>query len=447
MSDTRNISTNLLNISLSEDQQMKLGPDEVRKIRLVNYLGVISIFNMLIYALFYSIADFRLFGHAILFLGLSMLLTLGIIVINKLGKHLLAKILLSGLTPLVMSYIATVAFGKAPGFQVYLFVSAIIPLFLWSYKQRIYPILFVCLSLLLYVLIEFAPPVFEPRIELNEGYIRFFRLTNLFVCFAAAGVAIGFYQLLFRKKEEQLLRQTEELRISQAHKDMVYSIIAHDIRTPFSNFAVLAEHLITQYNQSTDQERLEIIRAIHRSSASLHNLLENLLEWSRLQSGTLKVSCQDLDLRKVAEDSISLHNELIQEKEHHVQLNIQSGISVYADPQMTSAIFRNLISNAIKFTPARGEISVSATEANSMVEVLVEDNGYGIPHEHIDSLFVIRTGRSSGDPAATNPSGLGLLLCKDFVTTMGGEIRVESQLDQGSRFLFTIPRSINGADR
>jgi signal transduction histidine kinase len=300
---------------------------------------------------------------------------------------------------------------------------------------------------LLYVWIEFAPPVFDPLIELNEGYIRFFRQTNLFVCFAGAGVAIGFYQLLFRKKEEQLLNQTEELRISQAHKDMVYSIIAHDIRTPFSNFVVLAEHLLKRYDQSTDQERLEIIRAIHKSSASLRNLLENLLEWSRLQSGTLNVSCRDLNLKKLAEESVSLHSELIKEKKHQVNMDIQSGLSVRADPQMTSTIFRNLVSNAIKFTPEGGRILLAATEEDTLVEVVVEDNGYGIPAEHIENLFVLRGNRSSGDLAATNPSGLGLLLCKDFVTTMGGEIRVESEVDSGSRFLFTIPKSTNGAVR
>jgi signal transduction histidine kinase len=242
-----------------------------------------------------------------------------------------------------MSYIAAVAFGKAPGFQVYLFVAAIIPLFLWNYKQKYYPVVIITSILAAYVLIEFFPPFFQPKIVLSETYIYYFRLTNVSICFLAAGVAIATYQYLYRIKEKQLLEQTEKLKISQAHKDKVYSIIAHDLRSPFGTFAGLTELFIDEYNEYTDEERLEIIQSMQKSSRSLQNLLENLLDWSRLQSGTLEKSIKRLNLRKIAEESLALHNELIHKKEHKIKIDIDSGLMVYADHHMISTVFRNFI--------------------------------------------------------------------------------------------------------
>lgn len=418
-----------------------LSHDELRRIRLVNYICIISIVNMLSYVVIYCVADFQLFKHACIFLSISSIITIGIIFINIQGKHLAAKILLSVLTPFFMSYIAIVAFGKAPGFQIYLLLATFIPLFLWNYKQKQYPILIISVILIVYVFIEFFPPVIQPKIVLSENYIYIFRLTNVFVCFLAAGIAIGIFQLLYRRKEEQLVKQTEELRISQAHKDKVYSIIAHDLRSPFSTFASLTKLFVDKYDKLSDEKCVEIIQSMHQTSASLQNLLENLLDWSRLQSGDLEKNLTHLNLRKIAEESLALHKELILKKEQRTEVDINSSLLVYADHHMVSTIFRNMISNAIKFTGQHGKISISARGNHTKIQVCIKDTGMGLSEEDIKYLFDIRNTDKISGTGSQKGSGLGLVLCKDFIESHDGKVWVESEVGKGSKFYFTLPKS------
>jgi signal transduction histidine kinase len=433
----------LLDVEFAETDLPKLSQDEQRRIRLVNYIGLITIVNMLSYVIIYAVVDFLLFQYACIILSIASAITIGIIIINKQGNHHLAKILLSVLTPFYMAYIAIVVFGKAPGFQVYLFVAAIIPLFLWSYKQKKYPVLLISAILIVYTLIEFFPPVFQPSIVLPETYIYYFRLTNVSVCFLAAGIAIGTYQFLYRKKEEQLIKQTKELKISQAHKDKVYSIIAHDLRTPFGTFAGLTDLFIEEYDEYSDENRLEIIQSMQHASVSLQNLLENLLDWSRMQSGNLEKSLAHLNLRKLAEESLALHKELIQKKEHKTEIDIDSDLMIYADQHMVSTVFRNLISNAIKFTKQRGKIFISAKGNHKKISVCVKDSGIGLAEKDLKNLFDIRSTSKITGASREKGSGLGLLLCKDFIESHEGKVWVESKIGKGSKFCFTLPKSMD----
>lgn len=408
----------------------------------MNYISLISIANMLAYVIFYSVADFLLFRHAIIFLLIASLITLGVIIVNRRGRHLAAKILLSVLTPFNMSYIAMVVFGKAPGFQVYLLVATIIPLFIWDYQNKKYPIIIISAILMVYAFLEFFPPLFQPKIVLSENYVYFFRLTNVFVCFVAAGIAIGFYQYLFRKTEKQLLKQTKELKISQAHKDKVYSIIAHDLRSPFGIFAGLTGLFIEDYNEHSDEQRLKIIQSMQQTSISLQNLLENLLDWSKMQSGNLEKSLKHLNLRKIAEESLALHRDLILKKEQEVEVDIDSGILIYADQHMVSTVFRNLISNAIKFTEQNGKISITARGNRTKIRVCIEDSGIGLSEKDIKNLFDISSLDQISGGRTEKGSGLGLLLCKDFIESHEGRVWVESEPGKGSKFCFTLPKSM-----
>jgi len=441
MASIKNILSAYLDVPFSDGALLKYGIDDRRKIRLVNYLSLVSVGNMILYVIFYSIVDFQLFQHAIIFLTISSLITIGIIFLNRAGFHLGAKLVLCILTPLIMGYIATLAFGKGPGFQMYLFVATLIPLFLWDWRQKWYPIIIIFCILILYTLIEFYSSTITPRIILSEQLTSFFRFSNIFICFLAAGIAIGIYQYLYRKKEIQLIQQAEELKISQAHKDKVYSIIAHDIRTPFATFASLTEILINKYDTSTDEERLKFIHSIHQTSGSLQNLLENLLEWSRMQSGNLSISLKALDLKSIAIESVDLHQELIQQKAQDVELKIDASYTVLADQHMLSTIFRNLLSNALKYTLPEGKITVSAREIHDSIEVCIEDNGIGMNKRDLQSLFDIKNSETRLESDSSDLRGLGLLLCKDFVEAHKGNIWVESQLNKGSSFYFTLPKS------
>ena len=443
MNEIRSKLGKYLDVAFSDDVLSKLNEDELRKIRLVNYISLISIVNMLSYVIIYSLVDFQLFRHASIFLSIASIINIGIIIVNNQGKHLAAKILLSVLPPFYMCYIAAVAFGKAPGFQVYLFVAAIIPLFLWNYKQKQYPILIISAILIAYVFIEFFPPVFQPKIVLPENYIYIFRLTNVSVCFLAAGIAIVIYQFLYRKKEEQLIEQTEKLMISQAHKDKVYSIIAHDLRGPFGIFVGFTEIFINDYNKHSDEKRLEIMQSMHQTSASLQNLLENLLDWSRMQSGNLEKSLRHHNLLKIVEESLALHKDIILKKEQKIDVDIDFNLMIFADHHMVSTIFRNLISNAIKFTMQHGKISISARGNHTKIRVQVKDSGIGLSEKDIKNLFDIQSIAKISGASTEKGSGLGLLLCKDFIESNEGKIWVESEIGKGSKFYFTLPKSMD----
>jgi signal transduction histidine kinase len=345
---------NWFDVKFSDVALNKYSKDELRRINITNYIGLISFLNMMLYVIIYSFIDFQLFHHAILFLTTSSFISFIIILINKKGYHHTARLAIAVFIPFFMSYISAFVFSKEPGFQVYLLLSAIIPIFMWSLKDRFYLIFFISLNILLYALLEFFPPFFETQIKLPEELNEIFFSTNIIICFLGFGLAIWFYQYFYNKQEEELIEQTEALRLSQAHKDRVYSIIAHDLRSPLGTFVGLTDLYLQQYDFYGDKKRKEVLSMINKSSVSLHELLENLLDWSKIQTGILDKNYTNFHLLRIVEDAVSLHNELIANKNLDVQIKIDTNIQVNADQYMVSTVFRNLISNAIKFTPLDG---------------------------------------------------------------------------------------------
>lgn len=395
---------------------------------------------MLIYIIGYSIFDFQLFKPAIFFLLNASFLSSLVIFINNRGNHLAAKLLLSVLVPVNMIYIATIAFGNAPGFQVYLFVAAFIPLFLWSAKESWYTIVLVLLIVTSYFLIEFSIIEITPQIVLTKKLTMFFRQTNIATCFLVAGIAIASFQYLYSKMEEKIIRKTRELKISQAHKDQVYSIIAHDLRGPFGTINKLTKIYIEEYFDYTDEARLNFLKTLHTSNESMKQLLENLLEWSKMQSGVIEMNPAELMLYNLAEESLTLHNEQIKEKELKIELDINENLTVTADRYMISTVFRNLLSNAIKYSEQKGKISISASENNEEIIISFKDNGLGISGSNLKYLFDIRYINKVSENSLKKGSGLGLLLCKDFIDSHNGKIWVQSELSRGTEFFISLPK-------
>jgi signal transduction histidine kinase len=181
---------------------------------------------------------------------------------------------------------------------------------------------------------------------------------------------------------------------------------------------------------------------MHQSSISLQNLLENLLDWSRLKSGNLEKSLTNLKLQKVVEESLILHKELLLKKEQKIDNDIDSNLLIYADHHMVSTVFRNLISNAIKFTMQHGKISISAQGNHTKIRVCVKDSGIGLSEKDIKNLFDIRSFDKISTASTEKGSGLGLLLCKEFIESHEGKIWVESEIGKGSEFYITLPKSM-----
>ncbi|MEI6678377.1 MAG: hybrid sensor histidine kinase/response regulator [Mariniphaga sp.] len=244
---------------------------------------------------------------------------------------------------------------------------------------------------------------------------------------------------LYRQKIE-LQEQSSKLQQLNAEKDKFFSIIAHDLRGPIGGLMSLSELMADETEEFTPSERKEMMLALNRSSVSVFSLLENLLEWARMQQGLISFNPVPVKLLPIIYESIIIVQELTKSKGIEIINESSATLEVYADKNMLQAILRNLVSNAIKFTPRGGKITVSAiVTGNDAVEISVKDSGIGMSPAIQDNLFRLDVETNRKGTEDEPSSGLGLILVKEFVEKHGGKIRIESGEGQGSNFKFTIP--------
>ncbi len=239
--------------------------------------------------------------------------------------------------------------------------------------------------------------------------------------------------------ESKVAERTKQLEELNATKDKFFSIIAHDLKNPFNTLMGFSELLLEHMDMYSPQQIRDYIGIIFETSQISYNLLENLLDWSRSQTGKLKMDPKVIDLTKMVHTNFQLLENSANNKSVILRSNLQEGISVFADTNMIDTIFRNLISNAIKFTKEGGTITIDSEEEGSMLKLCVADTGIGIKSESINQLFKIGQDVSTKGTANESGTGLGLILCKEFIERNGGEIWVESEVGKGSQFYFTVP--------
>ncbi len=243
----------------------------------------------------------------------------------------------------------------------------------------------------------------------------------------------------------KLLSNTEDLKETNLAKDKFFSIIAHDLKGPFNAILGFSEILTSEWNDFSEEERLHFIRNINSSAKNTFQLLENLLEWSVSQTGRMKFNPAPLDLSMIANEMVILFKEQAERKQIKLFTAINFGTVVYADENMLRTIFRNLVSNAIKFTSPGGHISILAKDLPvvsnhpKQIEVCISDNGIGIPAEVVPRLFRIDEQVRTKGTHQEKGTGLGLVLCRELVEKNKGEIYVESEIGKGSRFYFSLP--------
>lgn len=241
-----------------------------------------------------------------------------------------------------------------------------------------------------------------------------------------------------KKSEEEITLKNELLQAINAEKDKFFSIIAHDLRGPLSAF-VAATQIITEevQNMSIDEIR-EITNSMKSSATNIYSLLENLLEWSRLRRGGLDFVPVKLGLKSKVTSSVEVLYETAAKKDISIEISISEDLFISADNHMFEAIIRNLVSNAIKFTPEGGKIRIEAgIKEGHFAEVKIIDQGIGMSAELTRKLFQIDEKTSRPGTAGEPSTGLGLLLCKEFIEKNGGSISVESEVGKGSTFSFT----------
>ena len=240
---------------------------------------------------------------------------------------------------------------------------------------------------------------------------------------------------------ERLSASENVLKLANDTKNKFFSIIAHDLKSPFSGFMGLSDMLANNMDKMKPEMIKTISKTMNEESQRIYNLLENLLEWSNTQIGLSDVNLVQIDLLESSTGAIETFLQNANLKNIKLNNNIQKNTLVFADNYMLNTVFRNLISNAIKFTRQNGQINISTIEntGNRTYTVVIEDNGVGMKETVLKHIFDIGSKHTSLGTANEKGSGLGLVLCKEFIEKMSGRIFVDSEYGQGTTFYFTLP--------
>ena len=247
-----------------------------------------------------------------------------------------------------------------------------------------------------------------------------------------------------RYAEKALLQKNKDLEELNATKDKFFSIIAHDLRGPIGSMHSLLE-LISEPDIQTDKEQYyELLNVMKDVSKTTFDLLENLLIWANSQRGSIEFLPKFYNLHKLVEQNISLFTQAARNKEITLVNKVPASCVGYFDYNMINTVVRNLLNNAIKYTRQQGNVSVTAVVSPPFIDVSVSDDGVGMKPETISKLFKIDTvSKSTTGTAGESGTGLGLLLCNEFVKKHAGNIKVQSEPGSGSTFMFSIPNNLN----
>jgi signal transduction histidine kinase len=245
-----------------------------------------------------------------------------------------------------------------------------------------------------------------------------------------------------RKQSEIYLKKyAGELEVANNTKVKLFNIIAHDLRSPFNSIIGLTQLLNERYESFSEYDKKKIILKLKEASENTFNLLENLLAWSLSQRDGIQVKPEMIDLYEIASLQMDLFVSIAHNKNIMIKNQIISGTSANADRSMVTTIIRNLLNNALKFTPSGGIITFTSFEKKDKIGITIMDTGVGMESDILNSLFKLSEMQSTAGTANEKGTGLGLMVSKEFVEKNGGEIRVESQAGKGSKFTFTLPVS------
>lgn len=222
-------------------------------------------------------------------------------------------------------------------------------------------------------------------------------------------------------------------------KDKFFSIIAHDLKNPLSAFYRLTETLYESYNEFSEEERLSLLNDMRNSSKNVFDLLQNLLTWSRSQRNKIQINPVEVDMRFVVENIYQIFKQIADSKKIDLIIYCDRDVKLNIDVNILQTIIRNLVSNALKFTPEGGRVEIRAEKDNSNIIVYVQDTGVGIPNDKLPELF--KVDKTYTTPGTNNETGtgLGLIICKEFIDKVGGKVDVLSEPEKGTTFRIILP--------
>lgn len=243
---------------------------------------------------------------------------------------------------------------------------------------------------------------------------------------------------LVAERTQEINKQNIELVNLNATKDKFFSIIAHDLKNPFQGILALTTLLIDKYKDYTEEQKQQFISQIKGTSEKAYNLLQNLLHWAQTQTNSIIYTPKDIELVNLVEQCISVYQVNANKKQVRILTELPESILVYADENMLNTVIRNLISNAIKFTPESGKILIKSKLEDDKVRLNIIDFGIGISEEIIGKLFKIDQHISTKGTSGETGTGLGLIICKEFIEKNKGTLYITKN-EQGSTFAFTVP--------
>jgi len=246
------------------------------------------------------------------------------------------------------------------------------------------------------------------------------------------------HQIALVDAKRTIQRQNRELLATITNRDKMYSVIAHDLRSPMASIRMVLNLVVASTSpELVGPELFELLDKANKESEEVHDLLDNLLKWTKSQTGRLSVVMQDLDLNDIIPGVVDIFEMIAATKKIHLSYS-GSSVVVRADNDMLKTIVRNFMSNAVKFSPEESTIEISVTTADAdFAKISVSDHGVGIAADRIGSIF--HKGETTYGTGGEEGSGLGLQLCQDFARKIGGDVMVESAEGQGSTFSVLVP--------
>jgi len=321
--------------------------------------------------------------------------------------------------------------------------------YLFSHKKKFKFSIILSIVLLQYSIFQFFRAYTIYQIGDSYDFMKGSTIDNwilIISLFTFSISSIGFIMLLKEIDEKTIILknkkiQEDKLKFEELNrtKDKLFSIIAHDLRSPFNSILGFSELIIENLENLKVADIEKNIGIINLSAKNTLILLDNLLNWAKSQTGQIKFNPKKIIIASIIRKTIETSNSAAKIKNISLNSSQLKEIIVSADENMLLIVLRNLMSNAIKFTKVGGQINVTVTSEHNLVEITISDNGVGVKEEIRKNLFKTTTNITSRGTENENGSGLGLILCKEFVEKQGGHIWVESAEGKGSDFKFTLP--------
>lgn len=284
------------------------------------------------------------------------------------------------------------------------------------------------------------------RDELFREALLSVQLFTIIISFVLSAVIIiliarifGVHERDLKQKGELLSKKNEELENANNTKNKFFSIIAHDLKNPLGSFKEATRLLHKNFDIMDEEEKVTFLTEINKSADNIYELLENLLEWSRSQRGHVQFNPVKADISFICQNTIELFERNAAKKNIELTMEASPGINAYFDVEMITTIIRNLVANAIKFTPREGRVLIMIHKQDTEVEVMVIDNGVGISEEDQKKLFRLDIKHSTIGTDNEKGTGLGLILCNEFIEKHESSITLKSRLGKGSVFSFLLP--------